>query len=127
MKGPGNEKEDYEEEKTAVLSKQILRMHQQIPGITAIVSSDSDQSSWESPSLKNGVFTEALIDAFGDSSDEADTDNNSFLTIEEVVKFLKKRIPELTNEFSLPDQDPKISNYPEQLEKDFPFFYIKKS
>ena len=50
------------------------------------------ECSYESPEVKGGVFTRALIDVISGRAPEADVDNNGVLTVDEVREYITERI-----------------------------------
>lgn len=98
------------------------------PGTVTFRSSSDDQLSYEQDSLQNGLFTEALIKAFEQTPEEADTDGNAILTIGELEAFLKKEVPAMIDRLFAGtgrEQTPGKSEN-SNLPDDFPFFYIRK-
>lgn len=70
--------------------------------LKTIASCSAQEYSYEHPTLKNGVFTRALIEAFNNQSVPVDkkkrlraNTNDNFLGIDELHFFLQKRIPYL--------------------------------
>ncbi len=87
------------------ISDALNLLAEQSPGISTITSSSKDELSYEDERWKNGVFTEALLEALlGEPvalQDEQiiwpneDRDIDGLLTIGELFRFLEKRVPDL--------------------------------
>lgn len=106
----------------------ITRIANASPGLVTFSSSTSNQLSYEQDSIQNGLFTEALINAFEVKSGLADKDNNGIITISELDYFLKDEVRLLVKTLfkgTGRDQVPEMSSN-NSLPDDFPLFYISK-
>lgn len=75
------------------------------PGLVCFVSSSAQQLSYEYPNGKNGIFTEALLEAMQGkpvrsfreptAKLDPDPDRNGLITIAELQRFLEQRVPDL--------------------------------
>lgn len=98
------------------------------PGIVTFYSSSEEQLSFEQDSIKNGLFTEALVSAFVDHPEAVDRDKNAIITVKELDDYLRKKVPELVHELfegAGRTQHPGKSENSE-IPDDFPIFYINK-
>jgi hypothetical protein len=83
------------------------------------------QSSYEVKDLQNGVFTAAIKELFSSSSVTYDQNNDQVLTLGEVFRFLKIRVPQMVDYYF---KDPNRKQNPtmplEGIDQDLPIFYI---
>jgi glucose/arabinose dehydrogenase len=63
--------------------------------VTVLTSSTADQDSREDPNWEHGAFTQVLLDALSGSSD-VDTDGDGFISMEELVTYVRKHLDDLT-------------------------------
>lgn len=63
------------------------------PNVTVVTSSGASQKSYENDTWRHGAFTFALLEAFGKA---ADTDRNGMISVSELVAYLARRVPALT-------------------------------
>jgi hypothetical protein len=71
-------------------------------GAMVLSSSTGFESSWEDPSWRNGAFTEALLEALDGAGD---TDGNRWVSVRELDTFVRRRVPELTENRQHPTLD----------------------
>ncbi len=70
-------------------------------GIRIFASSSENEKSYEYPPGENGAFTEAILEAFyGEPSKlmESDTNNDGWVSLEELVNYVRFRVPQLVRE-----------------------------
>jgi N-acetylmuramoyl-L-alanine amidase len=80
----------------------LLKINNANVGTTILTSCRRDELSYEDDNWQNGAFTKALLEAFTNQkcSDETGTfssnqDNDNYITIGEIVNFIKRRVPKL--------------------------------
>ena len=71
-------------------------------GIISLFSCAPEQISWELEALKQGAFTQALLEKLGDSQSRAG------LTVQSLDEFLRQRVPDLNRQYGKPVQDPYV-------------------
>jgi len=84
----------------------VQTLHQNLQGVTSIVSSRGSQVSYEDDLWKNGAFTEALIE--GLKYNQADADRNHYITLDELWQFINKRVPFLVEKTKSRIQQPQL-------------------
>lgn len=87
------------------IQQAIEYLSRPLDGFSIFTSSKGNQRSFESESWENGAFTEALLEAFSGS---ADSDKNSLVTINELEKYIKSRVPEIVLKEKNEIQNPEI-------------------
>lgn len=104
----------------------------QASGFITFASCKSEETSWEDDKWRNGAFTEAMLEAFGNKTvdveangkkGKADKDNNSILTIGEFIDFVQLRVPYIVQQTKSKNQNPVISER-EGLDMSMPFFIL---
>ncbi|HMQ48159.1 MAG TPA: caspase family protein [Saprospiraceae bacterium] len=72
------------------------------PGLNTMASCGANEMSYEDAFWQNGAFTEAILEAFSNTSVEgpngsyqADADANSIITLAELYDYLRQRVPDL--------------------------------
>jgi Caspase domain len=79
------------------------------PGMVAFFSSQGDQESFEYEAEKNGVFTQAILDAWA-GIDLPMEIKESKLSIQDMEAYLAKRVSVLCQKSGNPIQNPKVKN-----------------
>jgi len=69
-------------------------------GATVISSAGGVEMAWESSELQNGVFTYALIEGLKEKT--ADEDRDGKVLVSELQKYLRQRVPEMTDGLQQP-------------------------
>lgn len=84
------------------VSKAVIELAQTQPGVSTLTSCGSTEKSYEDKIWENGAFTEALLEAFGNTActDAAgqfrsDTDGDNILRLGELYDFLRRRVPSM--------------------------------
>lgn len=80
------------------LNDAIIKANQSVAGVAAFSSSAKDQLSYEYPPGENGLFTEALLEALSGKADQLNEGSNYILSLQEIMDYLTKRVPELSKE-----------------------------
>jgi hypothetical protein len=70
--------------------------------VTVLTSSSGAQSSFERDDLKNGVFTEVLLEALGNAGD---ANGNGMIGVEEMIGYVAANVRNLTDGAQLPSQE----------------------
>lgn len=83
-------------------------------GRVIIAASKPDQRSYEDAKLGHGIFTHHLIEAL---SGKADTDNDGLVSIFDVYKYLRDKVPRSAKELADATQEPVLKC--ENIAKDF--------
>ena len=81
-------------------------------GAVVITSSRDREVSYEKPEYENGVFSQAILDAFGaeeGSNVHGDQNNDGWLTLRELTSFIVKRVQTLSYNTQTPVVAPKES------------------
>ena len=82
----------------SVLGKDSDLIRSLIPervGPTVLVACDKDELAWPSPDAGHGVFTTAVLGAFGVFFKQADTNGNAQLSCEELTEWVINRVPQM--------------------------------
>lgn len=74
-------------------------------GRLVIAASKPNQRSWEDESLGHGIFTHHLLEAL---SGKADTDDDGYVSIMEVYKYLERNVPASARSLARGDQVPML-------------------
>ncbi len=80
----------------SILGKDTNLIRSLIPerlGPIVLVACDKDEQAWPIPELGHGTFTAAVLEAFEDSFEKADTDGNARLSGEELALWVTDRVP----------------------------------
>jgi len=75
-------------------------------GRVVIASAKSNQRSWEDESIGHGIFTYHLLDAL---SGKADYDNDGYVSLSEVYKYLQNNVPDSARKLSHSIQEPLLA------------------
>jgi len=75
-------------------------------GRVVIASAKSNQRSWEDESIGHGIFTYHLLDAL---SGKADYDNDGYVSLSEVYKYLQDNVPGSARKLSRSIQEPLLA------------------
>jgi WD40 repeat protein len=78
-----------------------------INNVTVLTSSQADKLSREDDAWKHGAFTKVLLEAFGP---DADTDHNGAISVNEMVEYVAKHLPPLTNDEQVPGMEVHFSS-----------------
>jgi hypothetical protein len=70
-----------------------------INNVTVLTSSQADKLSREDAQWQNGAFTKILLEALGSA---ADKDHNGVISVTELIDYVSRRLPELTNNEQTP-------------------------
>jgi hypothetical protein len=120
-------------------SKLLEEANAAAPGLVCFLSSQSQQLSYEYENGKNGVFTEALLEAmagktvtlFGNGQPLVpDTDGNGTVSIRELRAFLSVRVPDLLLDTKHKNQSQEpvyMTSETEGLPDNQPVFTIQKN
>ncbi|RME86683.1 MAG: caspase family protein [Planctomycetota bacterium] len=76
-------------------------------GLLVVTASDTNQYSYESEKLQNGYFTYFLIQGL---KGDADQNGDSKVTANELVQYLKRKVPEAVKEGENQIQTPTVTN-----------------
>lgn len=94
------------------INSAIRQIGQKLNDIITLTSSDQNQLSYEDAAWENGAFTEAIIR--GMQHGFADTNGDRFITMRELINFVKTEVPqmviEVKNELQTPTVPTKESN-----------------
>lgn len=92
----------------ADLNYQIKKIIDIKEGISVLVSSQKDESSYEDEKWQNGAFTEAIIQGLKNGQADLTTRGNQdgFVTIEELYAYVKTKVPEMVGETKRQAQHP---------------------
>ena len=71
--------------------------------IFTVTASTGDQRSAEKPSWGHGAFTKCLLEALGG---QADTGGSGYVTLDELVAYLKQSVPKITEGLQTPTAAP---------------------
>ncbi|MEM9887820.1 MAG: caspase family protein [Bacteroidota bacterium] len=116
----------------AAMTKELLRLNKSAPGLSSISSCGAEELSYEDSRWENGAFTEAFLEALKNKevtlkSGEtiyADQSADGLLSLEEIYRFLRIRVPDLVEE----KWDNGRSQHPimnrKELEKGINFFVV---
>jgi len=116
------------------VSKAVVELAQTQPGVSTLTSCGSTEKSYEDKTWENGAFTEALLEAFGntactDASGQfrADTDGDGIIRLGELYDFLRRRVPAMVKN-AVPNAPTSQTPFmPEsQLDKGLPIFLLEK-
>lgn len=102
-------------EKSAYTGWTIPKDDDRYSSMSFLLSCRSGENSFESEVEKNGIFTQAILDAFTGNFyptlagiNRADEDDNGYITVKELEKFLELRVPVLVPvEYQIYSQTPK--------------------
>lgn len=72
-------------------------------GRIVITSAKHNQRSWEDASLGHGIFTHHLLEAL---NGRADNDEDGYVSVLEIFKYLKDKVPMSARQLANSDQDP---------------------
>ena len=77
------------------------RMLARSNGLYLVSASLKEQYAIEVPALHHGVLTYALLSGLGENGDpKAEVNNEGFVTVEALLKYVKDEVPELTTKYS---------------------------
>lgn len=74
-------------------------------GRVIIAAAKPEQRSWEDETLQHGIFTYHLLEAL---SGKADTNDDGYVSIQEVVSYLQREVPRTVKLLGKEPQDPSI-------------------
>jgi hypothetical protein len=78
-------------------------------GPTILAACDRGQQSWENPDAAYGLFSHALVEALGDKFDAADADHDGQLTLQELFRYVQRRMPDLLDESGVAEAQTPVS------------------
>jgi serine/threonine protein kinase/WD40 repeat protein len=67
-------------------------------GPTILAACDRGQQTWENPNAPYGLFSHALVEALGDKFDDADANHDGQLSMQELFRYVQRRLPDLLEE-----------------------------
>jgi hypothetical protein len=118
------------EEEDEAAAKALIKLSQTTTGTTIITSCQSNENSYENEKWENGAFTEALLEAFSNQSftdDEgsfhSDDNNDSIITIGEIMEYIQKRVPKMVASVKKQIQTPVLVK--DELGLDTPLIRLK--
>lgn len=84
------------------LAEALVAVNQTASGLSTLSSCQAGELSYEDSNWGNGAFTKSILDALSNQSFEdqngayrANADGNDYLTLGELYKFLRRRVPNL--------------------------------
>ncbi len=92
-------------------------------GTAILASSQANEISYEDAIWKNGAFTEAIIRGLGNGEADANADN--IITVNELAKFLEKKVPEMVTTVKGAGKKQKPKLYDPDGIKELPIFVRK--
>jgi hypothetical protein len=89
------------------------------PTIITFSSSRCNEKSWENIAWKHGAFTKAILEGL---DGRADTSKDSFISIKELVDYVKSAVPDMVKNVIHEEQHPNLAK---EIENDFTIFNYK--
>lgn len=84
------------------LDADLIRGNLAMKNVTVLTSSSGTQSSWEDDKLRNGAFTEIVLEALGDPGD---ANKNGLVSVSEFVGYVTAHVQALTGGNQKPDAE----------------------
>jgi hypothetical protein len=116
------------------VSQAVVELAKSQPGVSTLTSCGSNEKSYEDKKWENGAFTEALLEAFGNTTCQddagtflADADQDQILRLGELYDFLRRRVPTLVHS-AVPNAPTTQTPFmPEsELDRNLPVFFLDK-
>jgi WD40 repeat protein len=107
---------------TADINEAIVNINSQHNGTTTFSSCSNDEYSYEDESWNNGAFTKAIVE--GCTTAAADADKNGIITIGELYKYVKTKVPAMVMDKKHKSQHPTMPVT--DLLENTPVFVVQK-